>query len=59
VLQFKHLPLERVIDKDELQTQVPLMIELIVGSHEQVEELAFQVKVRTQSQALLLAVPRA
>jgi hypothetical protein len=59
VLQFKQLPLERVIEKDELQTQVPLMNELIVGSHEQVEELAFQVKVRMQSQALLVTVPTA
>jgi hypothetical protein len=39
--------------------QVPLIIELDVGSHEQVEELAFQVKVRTQSQALLVKVPTA
>jgi uncharacterized membrane protein len=42
----------------EQLTQVSPIIELVIGSHEQVKELAFQAKVGAQSQVLLVTVPR-
>jgi uncharacterized membrane protein len=38
--------------------QIPPIIELVLGSQEQVKELAFQAKVGAQSQVLLVTVPR-
>jgi hypothetical protein len=48
-----------LFDTVEQLTQMPSMIELVVGSHEQVKELEFHANVATQSQVLLVAVPMA